>query len=254
MGRLLTRRRARAGRVCHRCRPRRPARRRRDPGRGDRLAARGGTKPSRGSLVGAGYEFANSRTVSGEVYLNGAGVGNPARYDVRALLAGRIQSRAKRYAGLATAYDVTPLLTSRAHGVVNLDDHGGVLWPEVEYSVTGAWFVSVGVQWVSGGRGANTGDRVACCTCRARGLPLRTTEGADQRCTDRARTVPADATGIRSARAWRAHCQSRARRSSWALSATITVLADMSTAPTAGCRTIPHVDSTPAASGIAATL
>ena len=48
--------------------------------------------------------------------------------------------------------------------------------------------------------------------------------------------------------------QSGARRRSWALMATITVLSDISTAPTAGERTTPQRYATPAASGIAATL
>jgi ubiquinone/menaquinone biosynthesis C-methylase UbiE len=45
-----------------------------------------------------------------------------------------------------------------------------------------------------------------------------------------------------------------ARRSSCALMATTTVLADMRTAPTAGCSTMPWPASTPAASGIAKML
>jgi len=48
--------------------------------------------------------------------------------------------------------------------------------------------------------------------------------------------------------------QSVVRFRSWAFAATITVLADMSTAPTAGVRRMPHAASTPAASGIATML
>ncbi len=48
--------------------------------------------------------------------------------------------------------------------------------------------------------------------------------------------------------------QIRARRSSCALIATTTVLADMSTAPSAGDRTIPYAASNPAASGMATML
>jgi hypothetical protein len=44
------------------------------------------------------------------------------------------------------------------------------------------------------------------------------------------------------------------RLSSCAFSATMTVLADMSTAPIAGCSTNPHGARTPAASGRATTL
>jgi hypothetical protein len=45
-----------------------------------------------------------------------------------------------------------------------------------------------------------------------------------------------------------------ARLSSCALMATITVLADMKTAPRAGVRRTPHAASTPAANGIATML
>jgi hypothetical protein len=48
--------------------------------------------------------------------------------------------------------------------------------------------------------------------------------------------------------------QSSVRRSSCALMATMIVLSDISTAPTAGVRTRPHGASTPAASGIATML
>jgi hypothetical protein len=47
---------------------------------------------------------------------------------------------------------------------------------------------------------------------------------------------------------------SRARRRSWALIATITVLSDISTAPIAGDNKIPWDASTPAASGMATML
>lgn len=48
--------------------------------------------------------------------------------------------------------------------------------------------------------------------------------------------------------------QMSVRFSNWALIATMTVLADMSTAPAAGVSRIPHAARTPAASGIATIL
>jgi hypothetical protein len=48
--------------------------------------------------------------------------------------------------------------------------------------------------------------------------------------------------------------QSRVRFSSWALSATTTVLADIRTAPMAGVRRMPQAASTPATRGIAKML
>ena len=46
----------------------------------------------------------------------------------------------------------------------------------------------------------------------------------------------------------------RRRSKSWALIATMTVLADISAAPTAGVSRMPQGYATPAASGIATTL
>jgi hypothetical protein len=57
-----------------------------------------------------------------------------------------------------------------------------------------------------------------------------------------------------SGRSWADAAHGAARRRSWAFTATITVLSDISTAPAAGARTIPQRARTPAASGIAATL
>lgn len=54
---------------------------------------------------------------------------------------------------------------------------------------------------------------------------------------------------------WRSYLgYSPVRRRSWALMATMTVLADISTAPMAGFSTTPQGCSTPAASGIATML
>ncbi len=65
------------------------------------------------------------------------------------------------------------------------------------------------------------------------------------------RSGPSAATGCWAAFESRHSCT---RLRSWALIATTTVLADISTAPTAGVRKTPHAASTPAARGMATML
>lgn len=101
-------------------------------------------------LVGMDYGFASTLTVTGELYFNGAGTGDPGLYDLEGFLDGRVRSLARRYGALAFTYDLTPLLQLLAHGVVNIDDHSRVLWPGLEYSVTGNLYVSGGMQVYTG--------------------------------------------------------------------------------------------------------
>lgn len=68
------------------------------------------------------------------------------------------------------------------------------------------------------------------------------------------RRLPASASPPGNDAADRSRTHICARRSSWALMATITVLRVMSTAPIAGDSSTPNGTSTPAASGIATTL
>ena len=51
-------------------------------------------------LLGLDYAFANTLTLSAEIYYDGSGSSDPAGYDVAGLLAGRRQSVARRYGGL----------------------------------------------------------------------------------------------------------------------------------------------------------
>lgn len=86
-----------------------------------RLRAPGAAAFTR-AMAGVDYAFANGRTLSAELYYNGAGSRDPARYDFIALRFGRVSTLATRYAGLSASYDITPLLKAVAHGVANLDD------------------------------------------------------------------------------------------------------------------------------------
>ena len=53
------------------------------------------------ALLGVDYAFANSLTLTGEIYFNGAGAARPASYDFAGLMAGRIQSRRSLLPGRA---------------------------------------------------------------------------------------------------------------------------------------------------------
>lgn len=102
------------------------------------------------ALIGADYGFANTLTLSGELYFNGAGAGHPDDYDIEGLLEGRVRSLARRYGALAMTYDLTPLLKVLAYGVVNFDDRSAVFWPGLEYSLSRTWSLSGGMQAFSG--------------------------------------------------------------------------------------------------------
>ncbi len=85
-------------------------------------------------------------------------------------------------------------------------------------------------------------------------LPFQTVETVNESAADRNRMQDLFASGRATARPTLSLCHSLARRRSCALTATTTVLSDISTAPTAGDSTIPFDASTPAASGMARIL
>ena len=86
------------------------------------------------ALAGIDHAFANTLTLTAEVYRDGSGARDPAAYDVPALLAGARQTLARRYAGLHARYELTPLLKVAAEIVVNLDDSSRFLAPRLSYS------------------------------------------------------------------------------------------------------------------------
>ena len=134
-------------------------------GRAGGLGIRGeatATRPDSGRrfvrvLLGADYGFPNTVTVSGELYYNGQGATDPARYDFPAFFEGRIRSLARRYSAVATTYEITPLLEVFAYGILNIDDGSGLLWPGFEYSVSSNVDISGGIQAFAGGTGSEYG-------------------------------------------------------------------------------------------------
>jgi hypothetical protein len=103
------------------------------------------------ALLGVDYGFANSLTVSAEAYYNGRGASRTARYDVPALLAGRVLNLARWYAGMAATYQVTPRAKAAGYVVLNASDGSAVVWPRVEWSAKPSLDIALGLQCFSGG-------------------------------------------------------------------------------------------------------
>ena len=126
----------------------------------DFSAARGGlgirgeatiTRPAVGPrfarvLLGADYGFANTVNLSAEVYADGQGATDRARYDHAALTAGRTLSFGRYYGAVATSYQVTPLLKAALYAVTNAGDGSGVIWPRLEYSAASNFELVLGLQ------------------------------------------------------------------------------------------------------------
>ena len=120
------------------------------------------TRPAVGSdygraLLGADYGFANTLTLTAELYYNGQGASDPARYDLAALFAGRMLNLAQHYGAVAASYEITPLVKVAAYGVLNADDRSGVLWPRLEYSATANFDIVAGIQRFVGGPASEYG-------------------------------------------------------------------------------------------------
>lgn len=108
-------------------------------------------------LLGADYGFANTLTVTGEVYFNGQGSSRRTSYDFTGLFEGRIRNVARRYGAIALSYEITQLVRLLAYGLVNLDDGSRLVWPGVEYSLVRNVDLAAGMQSFSGSLGSEYG-------------------------------------------------------------------------------------------------
>ena len=134
-------------------------------GRAGGLGIRGeatATRPDSGRrfirvLLGADYGFPNTLTLSAELYYNGQGATDRARYDLSAFFDGRIRSLGRRYTAIATTHEITPLLEIFAYGILNIDDRSRLLWPGFKYSVSSNVDISGGIQAFAGGTGSEYG-------------------------------------------------------------------------------------------------
>ncbi|WP_175817026.1 hypothetical protein [Burkholderia diffusa] len=102
------------------------------------------------ALVGLDYAFANTLTLTGELYYNGAGTTNPADYDFASLFTGKIQSVARHYLGGYAGYEITPLLKFQGYVVLNLDDGSRFFSPVFTYSIKTNVDWAIGAQFFMG--------------------------------------------------------------------------------------------------------
>jgi hypothetical protein len=102
------------------------------------------------SLVGIDYAFANTLTMSAELYHDGSGADSPDGYDFLALVTGARQTLAQHYFGLHAGYEITPLLKFNADIVLNLDDHSRFISPSLTFSIRTNLDGSLAVRWFSG--------------------------------------------------------------------------------------------------------
>lgn len=113
------------------------------------------TRPGTGDafnrgVLGAEYAFVNTLTIGAEYYWNGEGTTRRSRYDFVRMFAGEIQNVAKHYTGAHLRYDVTPLLRSENHLILNHDDASRFFAPSLVYSLASNWDAAAGVQLFSG--------------------------------------------------------------------------------------------------------
>ena len=120
------------------------------------------TRPAAGpryarALLGADYGFGNTLNLTAEVYVNGQGEVERARYDYAALTSGRALNVGRYYAAIAGSYDITPLVKAACYGVANVGDGSGVLWPRLEYSAMSNLDLMLGLQHFLGGENSEYG-------------------------------------------------------------------------------------------------
>jgi hypothetical protein len=106
-----------------------------------------------GDSAAADYAFANTLTLSSELYYNGAGTTDKEAYDFTALLAGQIQNVAQHYIGVFASYEITPLaktanISSSTSTTTATSSH-----PASRFSLRANLDLTIGVQLFAGGAG-----------------------------------------------------------------------------------------------------
>lgn len=122
------------------------------------------TRVSRGGhphrvLLGWDYAFANTLTLTAELFYDGSGAADPAHYDLAGLLAGRRQTLGRRYGGLYARYELTPLLKAEAWLARNFADHSWYLSPRLTWSVRENVDLAIGTQLFGGTANSEFGRR-----------------------------------------------------------------------------------------------
>ena len=102
------------------------------------------------ALVGVDHAFANTLSVSGELFHDGSGAADRRQYDFAALLSGRVQNLARHYFGASASYEFTPLLKTRHDLVLNLDDGSRYYSPTLTCSLRSNLEATLGAQLFGG--------------------------------------------------------------------------------------------------------
>lgn len=104
-------------------------------------------------MVGADYAFANTLTLSAELYYNGGGHWKQSDPDPESDFGttGLHQplTQGTRYAGLFTSYDLSPLLRWTNHLVVNVDDRSRALDSRLTWSLQQSLDLTLGLRYFS---------------------------------------------------------------------------------------------------------
>lgn len=108
----------------------------------------------RRAVIALDYAFANTLTLSGEIYYNGAGAADRASYDFASLFSGRIQNVGRRYFGGYAAYEITPLVKSTNYVVLNLEDGSRFVSPTMSVSLQANLELTLGAQLFGGSSGS----------------------------------------------------------------------------------------------------
>ena len=106
------------------------------------------------AVLAVDHAFANTLTLSGEFYYNGAGAGDRTAYDFASLFAGRIQNVGRRYFGGFLGYEITPLIKLSNFLVVNLADRSHFYSPGLGFSLQDNLHLTLGVQLFGGSQGS----------------------------------------------------------------------------------------------------
>lgn len=109
------------------------------------------------ALLGIDQAFGNTLTLTAELFYNGTGAPQTARYDFRAPMSGDTPALARRYAGVHAGYELSPLLKWTGELVLNLDDHSRYAGSSLSYSLRTNLDLKLGLQRFSGAAGSEYG-------------------------------------------------------------------------------------------------
>lgn len=104
-------------------------------------------------LIGGDYAFANTLTLSAELYYSGQSKPDMLTQFGRNPLSAQVQPISNHAAGLSVSYEFTPLLKTSTLVLFDLTDSGRVVYPTLSYSVSDNLMLTAGMQFFSGNVG-----------------------------------------------------------------------------------------------------